>query len=180
MNKAEIIRKISKIAGVPDDEAKKFFEIFLKHASIILKSGESIKIPGVGLFQLRVGKIERSSGKDEQNFIYSDLIVFIREGEEKLKEGEEIIFNVPSGIEEESQPIDSYFSLSIGKPIIPLKGIKAKEFFIPPSGIEMRSLIESKVSRLFEESEKITGGKETETILLKSKKEPFQIESEKH
>jgi hypothetical protein len=167
MNKAEIIRKISKKAGVPDTEAKKFFEIFLKHASDILKAGESLKIPGVGLFQLRVGQIENSeSGKD---FIYSDLIVFIDEDLEDLQESEEIIFNVPSGMEEDYQPIDSYFSLSIGKPIIPLKGVKAAEFFIPPSGTELRSLIESKVSRILEEAEKVEGGRETETILLKSK-----------
>ncbi len=177
MNKAEIIRKISKKAGVPDIEAKKFFEIFLKHVSGILKSGESLNIPGVGFFQLRVGQIESSIATSEVNFIYSDLIVFIHEGEQELKEGEEIIFNVPSGIEEEYQPIDSYFSLSIGKPIIPLKGVKATEFFIPPSGTELRNLLESKVSRLIDESEKVTGGKGTETILLKSKNKSIQIES---
>jgi hypothetical protein len=171
MNKAEIIRKIAKKSGVPDTEAKKLFEIFLKNISDTLKPGESVKIPGVGLFQLRVGQIENTTEHKEQNFIYSDLIVFINEGESNLTEGEEIIFNVPSGITEEYQPADSHFSLSIGKPIIPLKGVVANEFFIPPSGTELRSLIESKVSRLLEESERVEGGKETETILLKSKGE---------
>ncbi len=177
MNKAEIIRKIAKKSGVPDIEAKKLFEIFLKNISDTLKPGESIKIPGVGLFQLRVGQIENTAGHKEQNFIYSDLIVFIDEGESNLTEGEEIIFNVPSGITEEYQPADSHFSLSVGKPIIPLKGVKANEFFIPPSGTELRSLIESKVSRLLEEGERVEGGKETETILLKSKDEKTERKS---
>ncbi len=166
MNKTEIIRKISKKAGVPDTEAKKFFEIFLKNASEILKPGESLEIAGVGTFQLRVGQIENhtSQNRDEE-FIYSDLIVYIN-NDENFSGDEEIIFNVPSGIEKEYQPVDSYFSLSIGKPVIPLKGAKETEFFIPPSGTELRSLLESKLARLISEAEKTEGGKETETILL--------------
>lgn len=168
MNKSEVIRKISKKAGVPDTEAKKFFEIFLKNATDILKPGESLKISDVGLFQLRVGQIESRTTKDTgDKFIYSDLIVFIDSETDEQKEGEkEIIFNVPSGIKEVRQPVDSYFSLSIGKPIIPLKGASDSEFFIPPSGNELKGLIDSKLERLIEEAEKIQGGKETETIHL--------------
>lgn len=178
MNKAEIIRKISKKAGVPDTEAKKFFEIFLKHASDLLKPGDSLKIHGVGLFQLRVGQIENRTRQDSgDKFIYSDLIVFLDDEDKSLKEREEIIFNVPSGIEEQYQPVDSYFSLSFGKPIIPLKGVKETEFFIPPSGTELRSLIESKINRLLDESEKAEGGKETETIHLKPEEEFTEQES---
>ncbi len=171
MNKAEIIRKISKKAGVPDTEAKKFFEIFLKNSSEILKPGESLDITGVGVFQLRVGQIEnRSSQNPDKKYIYSDLIVYINK-DENSPEDEEIIFNIPSGIEKEYQPVDSYFSLSIGKPVIPLKGVKETEFFIPPSGTELRSLLESKISRLISEAEKTEGGKETETINLKNDEE---------
>lgn len=166
MNKAEIIRKISKKAGVPDTEAKKFFEIFLKNASEILKPGESLEINGIGIFQLRVGQIEnRSSQNPEKEFIYSDLIVYIDKDEEQ-SEDKEVIFNVPSGIEKEYEPVDSYFSVSIGKPVIPLKGVKETEFFIPPSGMELQSLFESKIARMIEEAEKTEGGKETETIHL--------------
>lgn len=168
MNKAEIIRKISKKAGVPDTEAKKFFEIFLKHASDLLKPGESLKIHGIGSFQLRVGQIEnRNAHASGENFLYSDLIVFTDPENNEPSENEETIFNVPSGIEEQYQPVDSYFSLSIGKPIIPLKGVNETEFFIPPSGTELRSLLESKIDRLLDAAEKTEGGKETETILLK-------------
>ncbi len=169
MNKAEIIRKISKKAGVPDTEAKKFFEIFLKNASDLLKPGESLKISGVGLFQLRVGQIEnRTKRNTEDQYIYSDLIVFINQDPDEEKEGEEeVIFNVPSVIEEAGQFIDSYFSLSIGKPIIPLKGARDSEFYIPVSGTELLSLLDSKIAKLLEEAEKVEGGKETETIHIK-------------
>ena len=169
MNKAEIIRKISKEAGVPDTEAKKSFEIFLKHASELLQPGESLKIPEIGLFQLRVGQIEnRTTRQSGDKFLYSDLIVFINEEDTDDKGEKEIIFNVPSGVEEEYQPVDSYFSLSIGKPVIPLKGVTESEFFIPPSGTELRNLLESKIERLIEEAEKIQGGKETESIHLQT------------
>lgn len=175
MDTSDVIKKISKKAGIPDSESKKFFEIFLKQISNMLKPGESVKIPGVGLFQLRVGQIENSAGKDEQQFIYSNLIIFIGENDQ-ISEGEELIFNVPMDFEEKYHSIDSFFSLSIGKPIIPLKGVKTAEFFIPPSGSELRGLIESKVIRLLEEAEKTEGGKETEIILLKSKQSSVDIE----
>jgi len=177
MNKAEIIRKLSKKAGIPDTETKKFLDIFLKHASGILKPGESLQISEVGLFQLRVGQIENSAANAGENFIYSDIIVFMEEGEKDLQEGEETIFNVPSGLGVEYQPIDSHFSLSIGKPVIPLKGISA-EMFIPTSGSELRTLLESKVKRLIDEAVKIEGGKETETILLRPGEKYREIESQ--
>lgn len=175
MNTKDVIRLVSKKAGIPETETKKFFEIFLKQTSNILKPGESIKIPGVGLFQLRVGQIENPSGTAEQQFIYSNLIVFIEENDQNER-AEEVIFNVPTDFEEEYHPVDSYFSLSIGKPIVPLKGVKAAEYFIPPSGSELRGLIESKITRLLEEAEKTEGGKETEIILLESKKPSFNLE----
>ena len=42
MTKAELIRKIAKHAGVPDSEAKIFFELLLKKSSDLLKAGEAI------------------------------------------------------------------------------------------------------------------------------------------
>jgi cell division septation protein DedD len=177
MNSAEVIRKISKKAGIPETENKKFFEIFLKQTSGILNPGESVKIPGVGTFQLRLGQLDNPAGTTEQQYIYSNLIVFMGVDDQSSDEGE-IIFNVPDDIEKEYHSIDSYFSLSIGKPIIPLKGVKAAEFFIPPSGPELRGLFESKISRILEEAEKKTGGKETEIISLKPEKITVDIEPE--
>ena len=51
MTKAELIRKLAKKAGIPDSEAKVFFEIFLRKASEILKLGEAIKLKNFGYFQ---------------------------------------------------------------------------------------------------------------------------------
>lgn len=59
-----------------------------------------------------------------------------------------MVFNIPFFDEEDYHPIDSSFSLSIGKPLIPLRGVPFDEIYIPTSGYEYRRLIESKVEKL--------------------------------
>ena len=60
MTKAELIRKVAKRAGIPDQEAKFFFELFLKKASLKLHPGETIKLKGLGYFQLKKGRIKKT------------------------------------------------------------------------------------------------------------------------
>ena len=149
MTKAELIRKLAKRAGIPDSEAKIFFEIFLRDASENLKLGEAIKLKNFGYFQFKRGMIKNihSAHKTENNLAYADLMVFT-----PLKEDEEsednLIFNIPSLRDEEFHYVDLFFSLSIGKPVIPLKGAASAEFFIPPTGIELKKLIHSRVEKL--------------------------------
>ena len=66
--------------------------------------------------------------------------------EEEVKE--EIIFNVPVLKFENYNPLDSHFSLSIGKPVIPVEGVSGSDFFIPLTGQELRKLVESRVDKL--------------------------------
>ena len=61
MTKAEIIRKLARRVGVQDMEAKIFFEIFLRKVSLQLNPGETIKVNNLGFFQVRTGKIRKSS-----------------------------------------------------------------------------------------------------------------------
>ncbi len=149
MTKAELIRKLAKRSGIPDSEAKIFFEIFLRDASENLKLGEAIKLKNFGYFQFKRGMIKNihSAHKTENNLAYADLMVFT-----PLKEDEEsednLIFNIPSLRDEEFHYVDLFFSLSIGKPVIPLKGAASAEFFIPPTGIELKKLIHSRVEKL--------------------------------
>ena len=155
MTKAELIRKIAKRAGVPDSETKIFFDIFLRKAAESLKPGEAFKIKGFGYFQLRRGMIRKHpyESVENKNIIYADLMVYFPQSSEGDEEN--LIFNVPIKKDAEFNFIDSYFSLSIGKPMIPLKGVKPDDFFIPPTGNELRKLIETKVDKLFYETEKI-------------------------
>ncbi len=59
-----------------------------------------------------------------------------------------MVFNIPFFDEEDYHPIDSSFSLSIGKPLIPLRGVPFDSIYIPTSGYEYRRLLESKVEKL--------------------------------
>ena len=74
--------------------------------------------------------------------------------------------------------IDSYFSLSFGKPVIPLKDANISEYFIPPAGNELRRLFDSKADKLLQEVE-VTDNftKEDEILLINPELfDPNQIE----
>lgn len=156
MTKAELIRKIAKRAGVPDSEAKIFFEIFLKKSSELLAPGQAVFLKGFGHFQFKKGKIrtEINAGINRQReSIFVDLMAYypVRQSEEETQEN--LIFNIPALQFENFNPIDAHFSLSFGKPVIPIKGVKLNEIFIPLTGLELRKLVEAKVEKLVNELE---------------------------
>ncbi len=150
MTKVELIRKLAKKAGVPDSEAKIFFEIFLQHIGSQLSPGEAINIKNFGFFQLRKGKIKSAGEQQESESLFPDLIVYTPHENTAADSDESLIFNIPVSKPIEYNPIDSHFSLSFGKPVIPLRGVRESEFFLQPTGNELRRLIESKVENLIE------------------------------
>jgi cell division septation protein DedD len=167
MTKAELIRKIVKRSGIPDSEAKVFFEIFLQKTSAMLKTGQAVKLKNFGYFQLRNAVFTTSAPKisGRANQIDTEIIVF-SSFEDKKDDG--LVFNIPARVSEKYNYVDSYFSLSIGKPVIPLKGVKDTDYFITPTGFEMRKLIESKVNKLLEDVEIIKNYvNDNEVIYLK-------------
>ncbi len=155
MNKAELIRKIAKRSGIPETDTKIFFEMFLRRASSILKKGDALKFNGLGYFQLQQGVTKENVYKSDQRIIYSNLMVYYPFGNQIDETEEKIIFNVPVTEENEFEEIDSHFSLSIGKPVIPIAGVNETELFFPSRGNEMRKLIESKVDKLLLNAEVI-------------------------
>lgn len=157
MTKAGLIRKIAKRSGVNDSEAKIFFEMFLKKAAEMLAPGEALKLKEFGYFQKKKGIVKSlrpAAVEEPADQFYTTLMVYYPSASEESDE-KDMIFNVPSAPEDEYYDIDSYFSLSIGKPVIPLKGVKNTEFFIPPSGNELLKLMESKAEKLLSEAEVI-------------------------
>ena len=156
MTRAELIRKISKQAGVPDSESRIFFEIFLRKLTAILKLGQAIKIKGFGYFYLLQGKIIKSfNNADSENYQpeFIDLIYFSNSKVEELKKADGLYFNIPVTDEDEFNSVDAAFSLSFGKPLIPFKGYTGSDFYIPHTGSELRRLIESKVDKNIENAE---------------------------
>ena len=156
MTRSELIRKISKQAGVPDSESRIFFEIFLRKLTAILRIGQAINIKGFGYFYLLQGKIIKSADNvDSENYQpeFIDLIYFSSSKVEDLKKNDGLFFNIPITDEEEFNSVDASFSLSFGKPLIPFKGYTESDFYIPHTGSELRRLIESKVDKNIENAE---------------------------
>jgi hypothetical protein len=167
MTKAELIRKIVKRSGIPDSEAKVFFEIFLQKTSGMLRPGQAVKLNDFGYFQLRLAVFNITPAKPvgKINQINTEVIVFTH-----LNGGEEegLIFNIPAVVTGKFNFIDSYFSLSEGKPVIPLMGVRNSDYFIMPTGYEMKKLIESKVDKLLEDVEILKDFvKDNEILFLK-------------
>ena len=164
MTKAEIIRKLAKKVGVQDLDAKIFFEVFLRKVSLQLNPGETIKIKNFGYFQVRTGKIKNKSANSDP--VLADLIVFYPLQNEQDEADDDLIFNIPNKKEEEYNVIDSYFSLSFGKPVIPLKDANISEYFIPPTGNELRRLFDTKADKLLQEVEMVKNFAKRDEILL--------------
>jgi nucleoid DNA-binding protein len=177
MTKAEIIRKLAKKVGVSDLDAKIFFEVFLRKVSLQLNPGESIKVKNFGYFQVRTGKIKNAS-VNESDSMLADLMIFYPLKHEKGESNEIIIFNIPIKQQEDYNLIDSYFSLSFGKPVIPLKDANVSEYFIPPTGNELRRLIDTKADKLLQEVEVVENNLKGNEILLIDPESlnPYQIE----
>ena len=67
MTKAELIRKFSKSSGIPDQDAKIFFELLLKRISSATKIGQSLFLNGYGYFNLIKGSIKKPVFTYEEN-----------------------------------------------------------------------------------------------------------------
>ncbi|MBZ0200682.1 MAG: SPOR domain-containing protein [Ignavibacteriaceae bacterium] len=165
ISKAELIRKLARRAGVPDQEAKLFFEIFLKRAAEILKPGSAVFIKQYGYLQLKRGKIKNLPDADGtlSEPVYTDLMVF---SNDEVTDNDNLFFNIPVNVVQKHHPLDLHFSLSIGKPVIPLKNVTASQHFHQPGGLELQRLIDSKVDKLFKEIEVIEDYSKGEDVLL--------------
>lgn len=156
MTKTELIRKVAKNVGVPDADAKIFFELFLKRISAVIAVGQSIFVKDFGYFHLIKGTIKKPTFGFADSEVSEEAVEFVLFSEDKdLRNSETkgLVFNIPFFDEEDYHPIDSTFSLSIGKPLIPLRGVPFDNIYMPASGYEYRRLIESKVEKIITESE---------------------------
>ena len=151
MTKAELIRAISKRAGIPDVNAKLFFEVLLKRLSEVLQPGQAADFSGIGFLQLRKGKlqIKEQTPKDTSADNYLNLIVYYPNADEP--DVKKIIFNIPDIDAKLQDTIEQSFSLSIGKPVIPLEGVKETDYFTPLTGKELKDLVSSRVETLLSE-----------------------------
>ncbi len=173
MTRAELIRKIAKFNGVPDYEAKYFFETFLQKALGVLQPNQAVKVNDFGYFQQRQAVVKTSNLIDKK-VQPSDVILFLP----KVEGAGSLVFNIPANPDEKYNLIDSYFSLSIGKPVIPLAGVKNNEIYLQPTGAELKKLIESKAEKLLNECEIVIQKIQEDDFLVinKTSDDQFDIE----
>jgi cell division septation protein DedD len=169
MTKAELIIKFSNTVGITDADAKIFFELLLKRLSANLRSSQSIYIPEFGYFHLIKGKIKKPASEFEGIENSEELLdIILYSEEEKLSESETkgFVFNVPFTDEDDYQAIDSFFSLSIGKPVIPLRGVLTDNSYIPTSGYDNRRILELKVEEIIVKSKIITSEEQFPNLII--------------
>ena len=120
MNKAELVKIISKKAAVSETSSKELFDFFLRKIADELQTGDSAQFSNVGYFHLRKGKIKKE-GKDAEaeKIEYLDLIIFSSTLQLNIKSPDNLVFSVPEPKDTETDNLDSHFSLSADKPVLP-------------------------------------------------------------
>ena len=169
MTKAELINKFSNSKGISDADSKLFFELLLKRFSKKLKPGQSLFISDLGYFHLIKGKIKLPSAEiDSEELGEEKIDIILYSEEQKLSESNAkgFVFNVPFSDEEDYNSIDSHFSLSIGKPLIPLLGVLDQRTYIPKSSSDQRRYLESKIDEIMSDSKIIHSEEEFPTLII--------------
>jgi len=158
MNKAELIKYLVKLSGVSITESKLFFESVLRIISNSLMNGDTIKIPDGGYFHFRKAKLDTSSAVLNDKLFTEkvlDIIIYSPEKDIKKTQRENLIFNVPEPDTVIVNFLDSYFSFSIDKQLIPLTQFDFESIFIPRTYAELKRFIESKAKKFFDQCELI-------------------------
>ncbi|MCH6574825.1 MAG: HU family DNA-binding protein [Bacteroidetes bacterium] len=132
MNKAELVKIISKKAAVSETSSKELFHFFLRKIADELQPGDSAQFSNVGYFYLRKGKIKKE-GKDAEGekVEYLDLIIFSSESQFNITSPDNLVFSVPELKDTEQDNLDAHFSLSAGKPV--LADLDSKSTFVSDS-----------------------------------------------
>ena len=144
MTGTELIKIVTKKAGIPESKAKLFFELFIKRLSNIMKPGESAKFSDVGYFHLRTAQMTADRRGHEKATSENDkinIMLFSKEVEQMDDLEHNVVFTIHNIPESEHDEIDSYFSLSVGKPVFPVDGTTVGEIFSQKSGIEIRKTL---------------------------------------
>jgi hypothetical protein len=142
INSRELLIKFSKLIGIPESEARSGFEIFVRQISKQMSPGDEIEVESLGFFAYKKVKPDASYYNH-----YQHVIIF---STERISQSSNniLLFFLPDESKKEFPYIDSYLSLSLGKPLInSIKGID-EELFLQFSSNETIGLIDSKVEKL--------------------------------
>lgn len=121
MKKNDLVKLITRKAGIADSAANEFFDIFLGKVAKEMEPGESARFGSLGYFHFRRGEIKKQEDENNSKKIeYLDLIIFSPSSELNIKSHDNVVFSVPEIQHGMRDSLDLHFSLSAGKPVLPL------------------------------------------------------------
>jgi len=168
MNKTELIENLSNYLDIAETEQKIFIEMFLKNISRHAKLGQSIYVEGFGHFYHSKCKIQNAQLIESIDEMPDeiDVIVFTESAGFSKNNLSGLVFDVPVIEENEVHSADAAFTLSFGKPLIPLRGVPLQNLLRAQYGYESKKIIEGKVDRIIEVSETSKPESDKEELII--------------
>jgi cell division septation protein DedD len=146
MNIPELQIKVADVLGVSSSQKELAFEIFIDTVASILTEGITLKVPGIGFFQIKNAAIK--SG-DNKSLIFSSL------PEDFTREDKNLFLTID--VLQKSKTTSEYdsnvFSIGVGKPLLPLVMDEMPDS--ETSYAMLRKSIEERVKELISDSDQI-------------------------
>lgn len=172
MNKEELQKYCAELIGVSSSEKELAFDILKeKILDQLKKDGDALRVDQLGVFQLKL---------DEEN--NSAELIFTSSS--KKFSSKTLFLRIPVKLSnyEEDTTVEDIFSLSVGKPIVPLKSSTESNGDNEASFIFIKKKIEERVSEILSNSEMLAGfnlwDEYLKTIPSRDEKQELRNESE--
>lgn len=146
MNKEELQKYCAELIGVSSSEKELALDIFKeKILEQIKKDGDALRVEGIGVFQLKI---------DNQN--NSAELIF---SPDKSITSKSLFLRLPikHPVSYDDSAIEDIFSISVGKPIVPLKSSGESTGDSETSFVFIKKKIEERVTEILQGSELLAG-----------------------
>lgn len=146
MNKEELQKYCAELIGVSSSEKELALDILKeKILEQIKKDGDALRVEGVGVFQLKI---------DNQN--NSAELIF---SPDKSVTSKSLFLRLPikNPVNYDDSAIEDIFSISVGKPIVPIKNSVESGGDSETSFVFIKKKIEERVTEILQGSELLTG-----------------------
>lgn len=142
MTISDLQKKTAEVLGVSSSEKELAFEILITKVAAVLTEDLTLKIPRIGFFQLR-------ENDNENSLIFSPL------SEDFTKETRTLYLTIelPKTSQPEHENDSGVFSISVGKPLLPLTEEVDKNIELETSYAILRKSIEERVNEIIADSE---------------------------
>lgn len=152
MNKADLISKITEILGVKKPKDELAFEIFLEKISERLQLDEALRIPGIGIFQLKeepfTGAKKSFPGVETGNKTELMFAPFVKDSEALY-----LTFDVKKKKRNPLEFSDDVFSIGVEQPVVPITENLNDSLDATSSYVLLRKTIGKLVDKLLDKSD---------------------------